>query len=121
MMNWKALAEWALSGDVGASSKFMAAHLCDFKSNGWKSHPCDGGDFERCEGLLKAVPELRSRLHEMTAASPYWAALVPHWEQIAIMDRPHRYKKIKELTDPIEKKDRSMIRISPSMSVRFSK
>jgi hypothetical protein len=47
--------------------------------------PSDPDDFQRCERLLRRVPEFRERLNEMREASPIWAALVDHWDEIAAL------------------------------------
>lgn len=71
---------WLLTGDVGASSKAMAAHLCGFPCSG--DSPSDPDDFARCLMLLDAVPEARAELHRMAEVSAVWAALVARWGEI---------------------------------------
>lgn len=110
---------WLLSGDVGASSECIAQHLTGMECNG--NYPMDAGDMGRCVGLLKAVPEFRSRLTEMKNVNRYWAALIPRWDDI---ERCHSdYKKctalIRELTRPIEKNDPLVIRLNDTCSIRF--
>ena len=78
-MNDKML-RWLLTGDVGASSKAMAAHLCGLPCSG--SSPSDPDDFARCLMLLDAVPEARAGLHRMAEVSAVWAALVARWNEI---------------------------------------
>ena len=97
MIDYKALATWAITGKTGSSSKFMATFLSGMPDNEWAAHPSDGGDFERCVGLLNAVPSLRALLPKMTDASPYWAALVKNWDMIEALiafrscPRPFRF------------------------------
>lgn len=89
-MDYKAIAEWAVTGRTGLSSRCMAAHMMGLKTTGdW---PRDGGDFGRCEELLEAVPELRCRIMEMAEVNRYWAAIVPHWD--AIKASPDKYATI---------------------------
>ena len=71
---------WLLTGEVGSSSKAMAAHLCGFPCSGHT--PSDPGDFARCIVLLESVPELRAELHRMAEVSVAWAALVARWGEI---------------------------------------
>ena len=80
--DYRALAEWALSGSTGASASAIARHMVGAPHDGYANHPVDGGDFGRCERLLDAVPGFRDRLHEMATVTEYWAALVPRWAEI---------------------------------------
>ena len=71
---------WLLTGEVGASSKAMAAHLCGFPCCGdW---PSDPDDFARCLMFLDTVPEARAELHRMAEVSVVWEALVDRWSDI---------------------------------------
>lgn len=120
MTEYEAIARWALSGNTGASSECMAAWLMGERADRrWFSHPIDGGDFERCLGLLRAVPSLRDRLPEMKAASPYWAALVDAWGRIEAARPDERYKIMRSVLDPIERKDKSVIRLGDGVTMRF--
>ena len=119
-MDYKKIAEWALSGRTGSSSKFMAVHLMGLQnSDNFKSHPSDGGDFERCLGLLEAVPELRQHLDKMKTASPYWKALVENWTQIESASSDSRYAIMKSTLDPIMNRDRNIVSLGEGVSVRF--
>ncbi len=79
--------EWHLHGEHGISSEAIFDRLSfGGTSPRWNSnHPLDPSDFRRCELLLRAVPEFRSRLSEMAAESPVWAALVSRWQEIAAL------------------------------------
>ncbi|MGY2995425.1 hypothetical protein [Mesorhizobium sp. URHB0026] len=116
-MNDKAMA-WIVGDDTGSSSKLIWAVMMGQKSDRWGSHPSDGGDLGRCLRLLALAPEWKERMAELAAISPYWAALVEHWPRLeatmadetgAGFDRnkhtPRTYKLMKEILDPIEKKD----------------
>ena len=71
---------WLLTGEVGASSKAMAAHLCGFPCCGdW---PSDPDDFARCLMFLDTVPEARAELHRMAEVNRQWAALVARWDEL---------------------------------------
>lgn len=73
---------WIVGSDSGASSKAIWAHMMGTTpSYGW-SHPHDPSDFGRCVRLLKLIPEWRTRLHEMSARSHAWKALVDNWSLI---------------------------------------
>jgi len=114
-MNYQSIAEWAVGPNTGASSKCLARHMMGLPTDGY--WPSDGGDFERCEKLLDAVPEFRARLHEMASVNAYWAALVPRWEEIrAATDK---YELIKSITRPVEKQDRRVVRLNENVSIRF--
>ncbi len=71
---------WLMTGQVGASSRAMATHLCGAPCDG--SYPHDPDDFNRCLLFLEAVPEARDLLPRMAAVNPTWAALVARWAEI---------------------------------------
>lgn len=110
--------EWMVSGKTGASSKCMAAHLTGNKCDG--SYPHDSGDFGRCLGLLKAVPEIRILLPKMADVNRYWAALVKEWDSIEVLsgDYDKQTEAIQRVIRPIEDKDSGVIRMKGS-TIRF--
>jgi hypothetical protein len=80
-------ATWLRTGERGLSSEYIFERLTGFPLlDGWhcdrKPHPLDPDDFKRCELLLRAVPEFRSRLDEMKSAGKIWGRLVNNWQQI---------------------------------------
>jgi hypothetical protein len=111
--------KWALTGETGASSKCMAAHLTGSECDG--SYPHDGGDFGRCVGLLAAVPELRPLLTKMAEVNRYWAALVPEWDRIQALagDYDKQYKAIQNIIRPIENADSGVVRLGKGATLRF--
>lgn len=80
MSKEKALIEWLLSDDTGASSKAIASHMYLGKCDG--SFPWDPADIGRCFRLIAAVPEWESRLPEMAQYNDKWAKLVKRWQEI---------------------------------------
>lgn len=76
------LLEWFITGDVGMSSRDMAAYLSGRKRRGSISYPWDFGDFHRCERLLRAVPTLRAELPRMKECQGVWERLVDAWDTI---------------------------------------
>lgn len=116
MIDYKALAEWALSGQTGLSSKFMAAFLSGMKFDSFRSHPSDSGDFKRCIGLLNAVPSLRNELPRMAEASPYWEALVSNWDRLERCEDGKRYELMRSILDPVQKRDSNSIRLSDAVT-----
>lgn len=115
-INHKAALEWALSRNVGASSKALVRTALGLKSDG--SYPHDGGDFGRCEVAMNMIPGLRERLPMMAEVNTYWAALVPAWEEIkAAKDQ---YAAIQSIIRPRENQDSSIVRVSSNLSIRFS-
>ena len=76
------LLEWFITGDVGMSSRDMAAYLSGGKRRGSISYPWDFGDFHRCERLLRAVPTLRAELPRMKECQGVWERLVDAWDDI---------------------------------------
>jgi hypothetical protein len=115
---------WALHGDTGTSSKAIAGVMTGKLPKDGYCYPHDGGDFGRCIGLLAAVPEWRSRLSEMRAVGPEWAAIVDHWEELEALFRKdggdRLYRRMKEILDPIEAKNKRLIRFG-SGAIYFPK
>ncbi len=110
--------DWFCNGETGASSKCMVFYLTNRDCDG--SYPCDGGDFERCLGLLKAVPELRNELHRMTTVNRYWTALMPHWQELEnIEGYIPRSQRIREIYQPVEAIDKNFIRFG-NLEIRFA-
>jgi hypothetical protein len=72
--------QWMMTGQVGASSRAMASHLCGVPCDG--SYPEDTDDLNRCLLFLDAVPEARDLLPRMAAVNVTWAALVARWAEI---------------------------------------
>lgn len=119
-MDYKAVAEWALSGTTGLSAEAIATNLCDIgKKTG--NYPHDAGDFGRCERLLNAVPELRGRLHEMASVNQYWDALIPVWEAIRSANDADKYALIQAAVRKIEDQDPSIIRLGDGITMRFGR
>jgi len=117
-------ARWAASSDTGVSSLAILGVMTGAPPRGRFCYPHDSGDLGRCLGLLKAVPEYRSRLDEMRAVGPEWSALVDHWPELERMHasdslRKVLYERMKEILDPIEKANRSLIKLGPNASVHF--
>ena len=78
------LFQWLANGKRGISSETMVQHLTgvDVLGDWHMSHPHDPDDLDRCLQLLEAVPALRQMLPKMATASPAWAALVAHWDDV---------------------------------------
>jgi hypothetical protein len=79
-----AIVEWLANGHTGLSSKAMAFYLgfgIVRKQEG-RFYPLDPSDFNRCLGLLRVAPRLRSKLPQMAKLSKYWRRLVAAWDQI---------------------------------------
>lgn len=74
---------WLAGGDSGMSSKAICYHMLGMKSDG--SFPLDPSDLGRCLRLLELFPEWKPRIGEMARYSPYWAALVERWDELAEM------------------------------------
>ena len=110
------LIAWLLSDSTGLSAKAIAKRLSGVPAR-YYDHPSDGSDFGRCERMLDAVPAFRARLPEMASANPYWAALVPHWDEIR--ESPDKHALIRKLTAEAEKADRSTVRLGPNATIRF--
>jgi len=72
--------EWLFTGQVGASSKAMAAAACGLPSS--RSYPSDPDDLNRCLLLLEKVPAVRDRFTSIAELSDVWARLIDRWEVI---------------------------------------
>lgn len=73
---------WLAGRGTGSSSKTMAFWLGFGVRCEQPSHPWDPADFDRCLGLLAAVPELRASLGAMRGISNTWHRLIDHWDEI---------------------------------------
>lgn len=107
--------------DKGLSSKAIAAAMCGLSDARNKNYPSDDGDFSRCYKLFNLYPEWRARLEEMSAVSPYWAALVKIWPDLerAHAEGGHVYKMIRAATDAITRADPAVVDLGNGMSLRF--
>lgn len=78
--------DWLRCDERGLASEFMAFRLMNFgdKPN---NHPHDPSDLGRCIRFLDAVPEARSRLADMAACGPVWAALIGAWDELEAIYR----------------------------------
>jgi len=118
-MDYEAIAMWATGRHVGASSQCMARHLMGADSDG--SYPRDGGDFDRCEALLDAAPDLRARITEMATVNEYWAALVPRWNEIRDANQDQKYGLIQSILRPAEDAAPNLVRLGKGLTMRFGK
>jgi hypothetical protein len=71
--------DWFCTGEVGASSEAIAKVMIGKHG---PSRPHDPADFCRCLKLIRAVPEIRPRLHEMENVSGEWAKLIDRWDEL---------------------------------------
>lgn len=86
------LVTWLASGRRGMSSNALATYLtgieCRHPSDrdAW-DHPHDPDDMARCRKLLDSVGVIRLLFPGMGSASPEWAVLVEHWQELCdLMD-----------------------------------
>lgn len=118
-------AHWLATGSRGLSSEALfsmttgldirgGSSLHRFRE-GWR-HPYDPDDFQRCERMLRAVPEARSNF-AAAKTTPEWTVLIDHWDElVALMQdelpgifdgqhgrAPRSYARMQELLDPIRK------------------
>jgi hypothetical protein len=86
-------AAWLATGSRGRSSAALFSLTVGVDIRGesgrrfheW-SHPYDPDDFQRCERMLRAVPEARANL-DAARVSPEWSALIDHWDElVALME-----------------------------------
>ncbi|MGK0688754.1 hypothetical protein ACSFC0_25740 [Serratia marcescens] len=72
------LADWLASDDTGMSSLFMASKLTGMFEAEY-AYPRDPADFGRCLRLIEAVPELESKIRDMSQHGKEWAVVAAHW------------------------------------------
>lgn len=117
-------AKWAATSNTGTSSLALMGVMLGEKPKTSFCYPHDGGDLGRCIGLLNAVPEWRSRLDEMRALGPEWSALVDHWPELEGMhlrDDKALYERMKAILNPIEAKNRNLIKIGDGAAIYFGR
>lgn len=76
------IVKWLASDETGISSETMAFWLGWSVRRSHPDHPYDPADFNRCLGLLAAVPALREELWRMRKISVAWTRLVRDWAKI---------------------------------------
>mgnify|MGYP001591711634 CR=1 FL=1 len=77
------------------SSVCMAYYLAfGLKLKRANNYPYGIGDFEYCEELLIAVPELRERLYKMGDLSAPWKRIVDNWDSI---NKIHTYDYLEKI------------------------
>ena len=79
--------EWLFNGDVGVSSKTIAASVLRINFNSDKSYnypgiPHDKSDFSRCLKLIKFADIPMSELEILAETYPMWKPLVENWERL---------------------------------------
>lgn len=80
------LTAWLASDDTGASSLYMASVLTgEFIAE--NHYPRDPADFGRCLRLVEAVPELESKIRDMSQHGKKWSVVAAHWHEWAEVDR----------------------------------
>jgi hypothetical protein len=117
-MDYEAIAQWALSGSTGASASAIVYNLAGVGAESG-CYPHDSGDFERCERVLNAVPELRQMFGKMSEVNQYWAALVLRWDEIKGTPKERRYDLMQSILRPKEDGDKAIIRLGDGVSLRM--
>jgi hypothetical protein len=80
-----AVINWLAGDDRGLSSENIACHMVGLHERVSGFTPSDPDDLGRCLRLLERFPEWKSHIGEMTQYGKEWAALVPHWDELAQM------------------------------------
>lgn len=115
-------AKWAASSKTGASSLALLKVMLGDRPKTTFCYPHDGSDLGRCIGLLDAVPEYRARLGEMREIGPEWAALVDRWAELEAAWRLNErsvYDRMKKILDPIEAKNRNLVKVGKHGAIFF--
>lgn len=114
---------WVTSCDTGLSSRALFRVMADAGNIDEDHYPRDVSDFGRCYRLLNIVPEWRERVQEMADYGPYWSALAHAWSELSALyetgSHDKLYQKMKSLRDPVEARDKSVIRLGPDVTMRF--
>lgn len=85
-------AEWLASGERGLSNEALFSLTVGLDIRGWRSlsgrrwwdHPHDPDDFQRCERMLRMVPEARGNL-DAARVTPEWSVLIEHWDELVAL------------------------------------
>jgi hypothetical protein len=78
------LLRWALSGNTGKSSMYMAG-VAAFGRGYRPSHsalPGDYDDLRRCVHMAAACKSFRQALPELASVSPLWSRFVARWDEL---------------------------------------
>jgi hypothetical protein len=75
----KAIAEWFITGQVGSSSKSLAAEALGIEVREI-DYPRDTSDFNRCLMLIDRAPEVRHAVDTLARKSEAWLLLVRRWD-----------------------------------------
>lgn len=79
----EAAIEWLVDGEQGLSSRAIFNHLALGRRVDPFHYPADIDDFQRCERLLRSVPEIRPAFGKMATVGPHWPPLVEAWAEVA--------------------------------------
>jgi hypothetical protein len=79
----EAAVEWLADGEQGLSSRAIFNHLALGRPVSPFDYPHDIDDYQRCERLLRAVPELRKSFPSMANVGPHWPPLIEAWAEVA--------------------------------------
>lgn len=90
------LADWLASDDTGMSSLFMASKLTGMFEAEY-AYPHDPADFGRCLRLVEAVPELESKIRDMSQHGKEWAVVAANWHEWAEVYRADDGKRLYRL------------------------
>ena len=116
---------WLTSDDTGLSSRALFRVMAVEGDIDKYDYPRDSGDFGRCYRLLRLAPEWRDRIEEMANHGPYWKALAASWSELEALyeanDHDKLYQRMKEILNPIEDSDKSVVRLGPGVTMRFGK
>lgn len=89
-------AAWLASDDTGMSSLFMASKLTGMFEAEY-AYPHDPADFGRCLRLIEAVPELESKIRDMSQHGKEWVVVAAHWYEWAEVYRVDDGKRLYRL------------------------
>jgi hypothetical protein len=73
--------EWFCTGNVGQSSRSIVKVTLGFEPK-YADYPRDPSDFARCVKLLRAVPELKSRMKLLKGYCSQWDQLLENWDAL---------------------------------------
>jgi hypothetical protein len=90
------LTAWLASDDTGLSSLYMASKLTGMFEAKY-AYPRDPADFGRCLRLIEAVPELESKISDMSQHGKEWAVVAARWHEWAAMSLVDDYKRFYRL------------------------
>lgn len=90
---------WLLGPTTGASAKAMVRGVLGLPQEDYLHLPRDLWDFERCQTLLREVPEIRDHFEDIAKVSKPWERFTQSWHKIEELFRASKYMEARQMID----------------------